>query len=360
MRNFERIRDTSPLSLKSLTSQLQMLFFRVRNITGKDIRENEITIGHVVDGFGTGINISENEIIIQATESINQRVKTGDFESYQTQTAEQISSRVKTEDFSSYRTQTAQEISSRVEKGKIISEINHTAEIIKIQANKINLVGAVTVLSDISGNLGAITAGTITGVTLKSVSGSNRIEITGTQFASYEGSSVSVKITGRKVEFYDYASNYGLRGKIFSSNISTGERGFTVAGANDYLTLGGWDESSSPVSLIVDLSNYKGGGLGAMYLSNKLFTQGHLVDDNYLTTGNYWASKLFASTVYSTNGAWVTVNISDTKFSSVTGCVTSNMSGQETKYRNLTKTSVDVCISGTGSGNVDFIVFGTR
>ena len=49
---------------------------------------------------------------------------------------------------------------------EIASRINQTATTIKIEASKINLVGAVTVLSDISGNLGTITAGTITGVVI--------------------------------------------------------------------------------------------------------------------------------------------------------------------------------------------------
>jgi hypothetical protein len=46
----------------------------------------------------------------------------------------------------------------------IASMINQTATTIKIQASKINLVGAVTVLSDITGKLGSITAGNIDGV----------------------------------------------------------------------------------------------------------------------------------------------------------------------------------------------------
>lgn len=43
----------------------------------------------------------------------------------------------------------------------IVSMINQTPSFIEINAAKINLIGAVTVLSDISGNLGSITAGRI-------------------------------------------------------------------------------------------------------------------------------------------------------------------------------------------------------
>lgn len=49
---------------------------------------------------------------------------------------------------------------------EIASRINQTATTIKIQASKINLVGAVSVLSDISGNLGTITAGILNGVVI--------------------------------------------------------------------------------------------------------------------------------------------------------------------------------------------------
>ena len=58
----------------------------------------------------------------------------------------------------------ADEISSKVSKNGVISAINQSPEQISINASKINLVGAVTVLSDISGNLGTITAGTLRGV----------------------------------------------------------------------------------------------------------------------------------------------------------------------------------------------------
>lgn len=60
----------------------------------------------------------------------------------------------------------ADEISTKVSKNGVISAINQSPEQISINASKINLVGAVTVLSDISGNLGTITAGTLRGVVI--------------------------------------------------------------------------------------------------------------------------------------------------------------------------------------------------
>lgn len=60
----------------------------------------------------------------------------------------------------------ANEISTKVSKNGVISAINQSPEEIRIAANKISLVGAVTVLSDISGDLGTITAGTLNGVVI--------------------------------------------------------------------------------------------------------------------------------------------------------------------------------------------------
>ncbi|WP_179123804.1 phage tail spike protein [Paraliobacillus ryukyuensis] len=63
-------------------------------------------------------------------------------------------------------TQLADEIELRVEKNGVISAINLSSESAIIQSEKINLVGAVNVLSDITGNLGTINAGTINGVNI--------------------------------------------------------------------------------------------------------------------------------------------------------------------------------------------------
>ncbi|RBO90989.1 hypothetical protein DES48_1265, partial [Paraliobacillus ryukyuensis] len=63
-------------------------------------------------------------------------------------------------------TQLADEIELRVEKNGVISAINLSSESAIIQSDKINLVGAVNVLSDITGDLGEINAGTINGVNI--------------------------------------------------------------------------------------------------------------------------------------------------------------------------------------------------
>lgn len=58
-------------------------------------------------------------------------------------------------------TQLSNQITLKVDASGIISAINLSPEGVSISGNRINLMGAVTVLSDISGNLGHITAGNI-------------------------------------------------------------------------------------------------------------------------------------------------------------------------------------------------------
>lgn len=62
----------------------------------------------------------------------------------------------------------AGQISSKVEAGGVISAINQSPEMISIHANKIQLVGAVSVLSDITGQLGTVIGGTMVGTKWKS------------------------------------------------------------------------------------------------------------------------------------------------------------------------------------------------
>lgn len=66
-------------------------------------------------------------------------------------------------------------VKSNITGNDLTSIINQTATTVKLQASKINLVGAVTVLSDIVGNLGTITAGTINGAIFVSQLGNQKM-----------------------------------------------------------------------------------------------------------------------------------------------------------------------------------------
>ena len=60
------------------------------------------------------------------------------------------------------------EIVLKIDKNGVISAINLSPEGVDIQGTRINLVGAVTVLSTITGDLGTITAGDIYGINIYS------------------------------------------------------------------------------------------------------------------------------------------------------------------------------------------------
>ncbi len=85
-----------------------------------------------ISGLGTRVSTTESSIIQQA---------------------DQIKSKVSVKDFTG---------------NTVVSQINQTATTISIQASKINLIGAVNVLSDITGNLGTINTGTLNSVNIYS------------------------------------------------------------------------------------------------------------------------------------------------------------------------------------------------
>lgn len=60
----------------------------------------------------------------------------------------------------------AGQITQKVSRGDVISSINQSPEAISINANKINLVGSVNVLSEISGELGTINSGMLNSVNI--------------------------------------------------------------------------------------------------------------------------------------------------------------------------------------------------
>lgn len=95
------------------------------NIRADQIQSTVTSQGYSIDGLGSRVGTAESSI---------------------TQQAWQISQKVSTTDYNG---------------NTIASLINQTSTTIDIQASKINLVGAVTVLSDLSGNLGTITSGNI-------------------------------------------------------------------------------------------------------------------------------------------------------------------------------------------------------
>ncbi|GKV64671.1 MULTISPECIES: phage tail spike protein [unclassified Sporosarcina] len=97
-----------------------------------------------------------NSSITQLSDRINLKAESS--------TVDSLGSRVNSVEFNldAANAQISQKVSQSDYNGNTITSlINQTSTTIDIQASKINLVGAVNVLSDISGNLGTITSGNI-------------------------------------------------------------------------------------------------------------------------------------------------------------------------------------------------------
>lgn len=130
--------DPGGLTVEELSNQLMALQSRLAS-TISDVKRED------------GEILAKQSQILQDIDSINLSVsafdsRIGAAESSISVQAGQISSKVSQTDYNG---------------NAIASLINQTATTISILASKINLVGAVTVLSDITGNLGTITAGNI-------------------------------------------------------------------------------------------------------------------------------------------------------------------------------------------------------
>lgn len=132
---------------------------------------------------------------IQEADKIAATLEHDSFQSYMTQTAQEVASKVSNNDFDSYIQQTAQEIALLVRGDGVIAAINVSTEAIKIQSSKIDLIGAVTVLSDITGDLGTITAGTMIGTTFMSSSSTSRVEFNALGLEGYESNALVQRIT---------------------------------------------------------------------------------------------------------------------------------------------------------------------
>ncbi|WP_025907731.1 hypothetical protein [Priestia flexa] len=134
------------LQLKATKTEVDEINQRVITNSGAiDVLNNEVAIRVKKDEYNElvdRVKSSEASIIVNADE-ISQRVKSTDFNG-----------------------------------NTISSLINQTATTIKIQAKNIQFQGAVSVLSDITGNLGTITAGTLKAVNLEAATGSFTGDVT--------------------------------------------------------------------------------------------------------------------------------------------------------------------------------------
>jgi hypothetical protein len=63
MKEYQEIRDTSPLGLKMLNDQLRLLWFKAKNTTTKDIRNGAVTLNKLASDVGQSLDLSSNESI---------------------------------------------------------------------------------------------------------------------------------------------------------------------------------------------------------------------------------------------------------------------------------------------------------
>ena len=190
------------------------------------------TISQTADTIRSEVSDMESELqssITQNATAIQSRVTSSEFESTVTQLNNAIQSRVTNNTFSTTITQLWDELDFKVEKSdytgdNIISRINLSSTSATIQARRINLVGAVSVLSDLSGNLGTITAGEIRGVNIVggSITSNTDIDVTsdvrvgnnvyvgqrGTGYIRFPGGVISGKVSGAGEEIRISASDF--------------------------------------------------------------------------------------------------------------------------------------------------------
>lgn len=169
-----------------------------------DLDDDFAGMGEELSSHKTLIDQNADDILLRATKSEVDTVR-GTVEDAQADikvNADEIGLRAKQTDVDSLtgRVSTAEseltthanEINARVTKDGLYAEINLNSTNAKIQAENIELVGAVSVLSDITGNLGSITAGKITGTdiegsTISQIGESGKIVLDNSGFKVFDG-----------------------------------------------------------------------------------------------------------------------------------------------------------------------------
>lgn len=228
-------------------SRLKMTADEIELKVNKDIYETDVnSVKKRLSSAESAITQQADEIALRVskdvydidTDGVKKRLSSA--ESSITQQASEIALRVTKNDYEvdingienrlnsaeSSITQTANDLTFKVSStdytGAVIaSKINQTSKSISMEAVDINLVGAVTVLSDITGNLGTITAGTITGTSFHSDGVNKEVYIDNGYVEiidSVDGVAGGTQLDAKKLLF-DYAPYIGW--VSFSPNTGT-------------------------------------------------------------------------------------------------------------------------------------------
>lgn len=180
--------DKIELNVMDITTELDDTVVRVGKI---EVRSDqiELSVSHLDSRLGTAeadIKINAGQIALKASSdsvtALGRRVSTAEINinglqgeivlKASTASVDSLGRRMNTAEINinAQAGQISQKVSTTDYNGRTITSlINQDPYAVRIYASKIDLYGAVTVLSDITGNLGSITAGTIYGVTLNSI-----------------------------------------------------------------------------------------------------------------------------------------------------------------------------------------------
>lgn len=178
---FEQTNDRIDLEVEEIGASIAAIHIRADSIT-QSVADLNNNLSSRITQTATEIR---SEVTAQVSTINNNIQMVRNDVSVVSQTASQIQSTVSSQQTQIYGlgnrmsnaessiTQNAYQIQSKVSVtdftgNNVVSMINQNATTIDIQASKINLIGAVTFLSDITGLLGTINAGTINGVNINS------------------------------------------------------------------------------------------------------------------------------------------------------------------------------------------------
>ncbi|MGE7092523.1 phage tail protein [Lysinibacillus sp. NPDC048646] len=191
-----------------ITNEVAQLNIRANSISAEVTR-----VDRKADSTQTQVSSLVIEVGQISSRVSNVDNRLGSTESTIVQQAYQISQKVSTTDYNG---------------NTIASLINQTSTTIDIQASKINLVGAVNVLSDITGNLGTITSGNIdiyndvkigNDLYLRGSGGNAIIFGEGSRLVSYNGdleltTNNNLNIQGQNITFYGSSVDFSNVGFI--------------------------------------------------------------------------------------------------------------------------------------------------
>lgn len=196
---FEILDDRIVSSVRDLDNKLSSQIVQTADQIRSEVQAEVTTINGNITSINNSIStLTQRADMIQSTvtshttQISNLGTRMSSAESSITQLADEIDLRVTYDDYTG---------------NKIISRINLTSTTATIQASKINLKGAVTVLSDITDELGTIYAGNIYGVNIYSayINISDDVRI-GNNL--YLGSSSSFSVS-KRIVFNNYATIRG-------------------------------------------------------------------------------------------------------------------------------------------------------